>query len=165
RLIFLFTAEDRGLLHPPEASEEARQAYRQGYGLARLRERAMRRVAWERHGDSWEGMKVAFAGLGRGQPRLGLPALGGLFAPGVLPHLERAAIETRRLLAAIWRLAWFRPEGQPLTRVNWRDMETEEFGSIYESLLELTPRASADAREFRFAEGAETRGHARKTTG
>jgi len=71
----------------------------------------------------------------------------------------------RRLLAAIWRLAWLRPEGQPLTRVNWRDMETEELGSVYEGLLELTPRASADARSFAFAEGDETRGHARKTTG
>ena len=28
-----------------------------------------------------------------------------------------------------------RPEGQPLTRVNWRDMETEELGSVYEGLL------------------------------
>jgi hypothetical protein len=59
------------------------------------------------------------------------------------------------LLAAIWRLAWLRPEGQPLTRVNWRDMETEELGSVYESLLELIPRASADARTFEFAGGDE----------
>ena len=44
-------------------------------------------------------------------------------------------------------------------------METEELGSVYEGLLELTPRASADARTFAFAEGDETRGHARKTTG
>ena len=44
-------------------------------------------------------------------------------------------------------------------------METEELGSVYEGLLELTPRASADARVFAFAEGDETRGHERKTTG
>jgi hypothetical protein len=96
---------------------------------------------------------------------LGLPALGGLFVHGVVPDLENARIENRRLLAAIWRLAWLRPEGQPLTRVNWRDMETEELGSVYESLLELEPRASADARTFEFAEGEETRGNARKTSG
>jgi len=101
----------------------------------------------------------------RGQEQLGLPALGGLFAHGVLPDLENARIENRRLLAAIWRLAWLRPEGQPLTRVNWRDMETEELGSVYESLLELEPRASADTRIFEFAEGDETRGNARKTSG
>jgi hypothetical protein len=44
-------------------------------------------------------------------------------------------------------------------------METEELGSVYESLLELTPRASADARTFEFAGGDETRGNARKTSG
>jgi N-6 DNA Methylase len=82
-----------------------------------------------------------------------------------VPDLENARIENRRFLAAIWRLAWLRPEGQPLTRVNWRDMETEELGSVYESLLELKPRASADARTFEFAEGDETRGNARKTSG
>jgi hypothetical protein len=165
RLIFLFAAEDRGLLHPPAASDLSRKIYAEGYSLGRLRERSMRRIAWDRHGDSWEGLKANFTALARGETMLGLPALGGLFARGVVPNLETARIENRRFLAAIWRLAWLRPEGQPLTRVNWRDMETEELGSVYESLLELTPRASADARTFAFAEGDESRGNARKTSG
>ena len=165
RLIFIFAAEDRGLLHPAGTSSQARQVYAEGYSLARLRERSMRRTAWDRHADSWEGLKATFRALMRGQQQLGLPALGGLFALGVVPDLENARIENRRLLAAIWRLAWLRPEGQPLMRVNWRDMETEELGSVYEGLLELTPRASADTRTFEFAEGDETRGNERKKTG
>jgi hypothetical protein len=165
RLIFIFAAEDRGLLHPAGTSDQARRVYAEGYSLARLRERSMRRTAWDRHADSWEGLKATFRALMHGQEQLGLPALGGLFAHGVVPNLENARIENRRLLAAVWRLAWLRPEGQPLTRVNWRDMQTEELGSVYESLLELTPRASADARTFEFAEGDETRGNARKTSG
>ena len=165
RLIFIFAAEDRGLLHPAGTSDQARRIYAEGYSLGRLRERSMRRTAWDRHADTWEGLKATFRALMRGQEQLGLPALGGLFAHGVLPDLENARIENRRLLAAIWRLAWLRPEGQPLTRVNWRDMETEELGSVYESLLELEPRASADTRIFEFAEGDETRGNARKTSG
>jgi hypothetical protein len=165
RLIFLFAAEDRGLLHPPATTEQTRKIYADGYSLARLRERSMRRIAWDRHTDSWEGLKATFAALSRGEPMLGLPALGGLFANDVLPHLAGARIENRRFLAAIWRLAWLRPDGQPLTRVNWRDMETEELGSVYESLLELTPRASADVRTFDFAQGDETKGNARKTSG
>ena len=44
-------------------------------------------------------------------------------------------------------------------------METEELGSVYESLLELTPRLTDDGRGFAFAEGGEAKGHARKTTG
>ena len=135
RLIFIFAAEDRGLLHPAGASEQARKVYAEGYSLARLRERSMRRTAWDRHADAWEGLKATFQALTHGQAQLALPALGGLFVHGVVPDLENARIENRHLLAAVWRLAWLRPEGQPLTRVNWRDMETEELGSVYESLL------------------------------
>lgn len=165
RLIFLFAAEDRDLLHAPGAPQAATKAYAEGYSLARLRERCMRRTAWDRHGDSWEGLKATFTALGKGEARLGLPALGGLFAADQLQNLTACKLDNRRLLAAIWRLAWMRPDGHPLTRVNWRDMETEELGSVYESLLELTPMASADTRTFTFAEGDETRGNARKVSG
>ena len=48
-------------------------------------------------------------------------------------------------------------------RVNWRDMETEELGSVYEALLELTAaRRSWKRGLFFFAEGAETKGNATK---
>lgn len=165
RLIFVFAAEDRQLLHAPGAPLAATRAYADGYSLSRLRERCMRRTAWDRHGDAWEGLKSTFAALGKGEERLGLPALGGLFASEQLSNLNGCKLDNRRALAAIWRLAWMRPDGHPLTRVNWRDMETEELGSVYESLLELTPIANADTRTFTFAEGDETRGNARKVSG
>jgi hypothetical protein len=44
-------------------------------------------------------------------------------------------------------------------------METEELGSVYESLLELTPMLVDQGRGFNFAEGDETKGNQRKTTG
>jgi N-6 DNA Methylase len=66
-------------------------------------------------------------------------------------------------MEAIYRLAWLKD--MVLAPVNWRDMETEELGSVYESLLELTPRLIEDGRGFAFAEGGEAKGHARKTTG
>jgi Eco57I restriction-modification methylase len=67
-------------------------------------------------------------------------------------------------MEGIYRLAWLR-ENSGLFQVNWRDMETEELGSVYESLLELTPRLTNDGHALGFAEGGETKGHARKTTG
>jgi len=165
RFIFLFTAEDRGLLRP-KAQEETPEAklYAEGYSLARLRIKAVRSLARDRHHDFWDGVRVVFRGLARGEKRLALPALGGLFAPDRAPHLDRARIENRFLLATIEHLAWMREDGARV-RVNWRDMETEELGSVYESLLELTPRVSASERTFAFAEGAETNGNARKTSG
>jgi N-6 DNA Methylase len=165
RFIFLFVGEDRDLLHTSQASEQNRKLYREGYSVARLRERSTRRGTRDRHIDAWEGVKATHSALTRGEPKLGLPALGGLFSPGVLPHLQNANLENRRLLEAVWRLAWMRPEGQPLTRVNWRDMETEEFGSVYEGLLEMIPRASAVSKTFTFAEDQEDRGNERKKSG
>ena len=80
RLIFLLTVEERGLLHSGDASEPARRLYAEGYSLRRLRERAAKRNAHDRYGDLWEALKIVFKGVARGEPRLALPALGGLFA-------------------------------------------------------------------------------------
>lgn len=164
RLIFLMAAEDRDLLHPPATTLSARKLYAQGYSLATLRERAVRRSAWDRHHDRWEGLKIVFAGLDRGEKLLGLPALGGLFGRSEVPDLDEARLSNRALMQAVYRLSWLK-EGVALHPVNWRDMETEELGSVYEGLLELTPRLTEDGRAFGFAEGSETKGNQRKTTG
>lgn len=164
RLIFLLAAEDRNLLHPPSAPAAARTLYAQGYSLSQLRDRSIRRASWDRHVDQWVGLRIAFTALARGEPRLSLPALGGLFAPGAIPDLEVADLPNRALMGAVYRLAWLREDGG-IMPVNWRDMETEELGSVYEGLLELTPRLTDDGRGFAFAEGAETKGNERKKTG
>src|SRR5262249_2990170 len=159
RLIFLFAAEDRNLLHPPDATSGARKLYAEGYSLALLRERAVRRAAWDRHQDRWEGLLIVFRALARGERMLGLPALGGLFAAEAIPDLDQARLASRELMEAIFRLAWLR-EASGLVPVNWRDLETEELGSVYESLLELTPLLVDDGRGFAFAEAGEAKGHA-----
>src|SRR5690606_10888820 len=97
----------------------------------------------------------------QGQPLLGLPALGGLFARGATPMLGEARIPNRRFLRAIYSLGFIRVDSQR-ARINWRDMKTEELGSVYESLLEIRPRLSASG-EFELDSGA--RGNQRKTTG
>lgn len=164
RVIFLLTVEERGVLHPTDSSEAARKLYADGYGLRRLRERAVRRSAHDRHHDHWETMKISFRGLATGEPRLGLPALAGIFAKDQCPALDAARLENRFLLLALFRLSWLREE-TGIARVNWRDMGPEELGSVYESLLELVPQVSDGGRSFSFATGGETKGHARKTSG
>ena len=164
RLIFLAVAEERGLLHV-EAGSPAANLYAENYGFAHLRERATRRAAHDHHGDAWEGMKIAFAGLARGEPILALPALGGLFVPDATPDLDTAAIPNRAFLAAIFRLSWLIERDGRRVRINWRDMATEELGSVYEGLLELVPMLADHGRTFAFAGGAEARGNARKVSG
>ncbi|MCU0975780.1 MAG: N-6 DNA methylase [Steroidobacteraceae bacterium] len=166
RLIFLFTVEDRGLLHPPGTPEQARALYAAGYALGRLRERAIRRRGFDRHDDLWRGLAPVFRGLARGEPVLGLPALGGLFAAEQCADLDAAALGNGPLLETVFRLAWLRdPATGAVTRINWRDMGPEEFGSVYESLLELEPEVAAESREFGFAGDGGARGSARKLTG
>lgn len=164
RVIFLLTVEERGLLHLPTATEEARVLYAEGYSLRRLRDRALRRSAHDRYSDLWEAAKVVFRGVATGEPRLGLPALAGIFSVSQTPWLDAAKLENRALLLAVYRLAWLRRD-TGVARVNWRDMGPEELGSVYESLLELVPQVIDDARSFCFATGGETKGNARKMSG
>ena len=164
RLIFLLTIEERGLLHPVDANPEAVKLYADGYSLRRLRERARKRRAFDRHTDLWDALKPVLTGLAHGQPLLALPALGGLFAEDQCQDLDTCTLGNSALLEAVARLGWMRSDGS-LTRINWRDMGPEELGSVYESLLELVPDISADGRIFRFANAEASKGNARKTSG
>ena len=169
RMLFLFTVEERDLLHAPDATDEQREVYEQGYSLSRLRERALRRRYYDHHADIWVSLQITFQALARGAPALGLPALGGLFRAGQCPDLDNAAIINERLLDAVRSLAFFRSKSA-LARVNYRDMGTEELGSVYESLLELQPVLDVDTVPWTFGfagqeNGDKTRGSKRKLTG
>ena len=171
RLLFLFSTEERGLLHASEASEEQRKVYAEGYSIARLRDRAQRRRHYDHHRDLWQSLQITFRALGQGAPALGLPALGGLFRSDQFPALDHAAIANDRLLEAIRSLSFFR-SGNALVRINYRDMGTEELGSVYESLLELQPVVDVNVTPWAFnflGEGngneEKIRGSARKLSG
>jgi hypothetical protein len=179
RLIFLATVEDRRdrgtserLVFTPEATDDAKARYLAGYSLTWLRERAVRRSQHDRHADLWQALTITFGALARGEPALGLPALGGLFDVDQCPKLDAAQLDNRHLLAAVFQLGWFRADGG-LSRVNYRDMGPEELGSVYESLLELVPDlqglASPVTARLAFVgddeTDASTKGNTRKLTG
>ncbi len=169
RLLFLFAAEERNLLHAPEATDEQRIVFAEGYALSRLRDRALRRRHYDWNQDLWLGLQITFQALAMGAPGLGLPALGGLFRADQCPELDGAAIANKHLLEAVRNLAFFR-SGRSLVRINYRDMDTEELGSVYESLLELRPVIDVDASPWTFAftsdgNGERAKGSERKLTG
>ncbi|CCJ05602.1 Eco57I restriction-modification methylase domain-containing protein [Methylocystis sp. SC2] len=165
RLIFLMVAEDRNLLHPEATKPDAQKLYAEGYSLAALRTQAARAATWDKHHDRYEGIKIVFRALAHGQDALGLPALGGLFSADKLPHLETARLRNRAFMEALYRLSWL-SDKTGMVPVNWRAMETEELGSVYESLLELQPQLGDDGKTLVFAsEAAEQKGNQRKTTG
>lgn len=165
RLIFLMVAEDRNLLHPENAKPDARKLYAEGYSLAALRAQCYRAASWDKYRDRYEGIKIVFRALAQGQEALALPALGGLFSEDKLPHLETARLRNRAFMEALYRLSWL-SDKNGMVPVNWRAMETEELGSVYESLLELQPQLGDDGKSLVFAsEAAEQKGNQRKTTG
>ena len=166
RLIFLMVAEDRDLLHPRDTKPEARKLYEEGYSLRVLRDQCYRAATWDKHFDRFEGVKVVFRSLAHGESCLGLPSLGGLFSEDKLPHLERSRLHNKALMKSLYCLSFLDGSKGGKVRVNWRLMETEELGSVYESLLELQPQLCDDEKSLTFAsEASEQRGNQRKITG
>ncbi len=166
RFLFLFTAEDRDLLFPRTLGQEdpRRRIYREGYSVGRLRELAIRRSASEGpYGDLWQTQKLVLLQLRQSSSPLGLPGLGGLFAEPQCRALEQCELANRFLLRAIRAIGWFQA-GDTLTRVNYRDLNTEELGSVYEGLLELHPQLerAGGSWQLSYRGGA---GSDRKTTG
>jgi hypothetical protein len=170
RFLFLFTIEERGLLHVSDDRPEAlhaRTLYAEGFALRRLRERALRSSGFDRYADLWKSVRIVFRGLARGEPRLALPALGGLFAAGQCPYLDGAELGNAALLGAMRHLRWAKIDGK-LAAIDYRNMGPEELGSVYESLLELVPTVSLETRRFGFVgltDTGGTQGNARKTSG
>ncbi|MER7418332.1 DNA methyltransferase [Micromonospora peucetia] len=165
RLLFLFVAEDRDALHPPETNDETRERYTKYFSSARLRTHARRRRGTT-HADLYQALRIVLDALGHvdGRPEIGVPGLGGIFddrepdAP-----LHRLSLSNEHLLTAVRHLCQVRDTGSRRWRsVDYRNLDAEELGSIYESLLELVPRHSAVDRTFELVELA---GNTRKTTG
>jgi hypothetical protein len=161
RLIFLFVAEDRNLLLVRGASLDARAHYRDYYSLARLRTMAESRRGGP-HPDLYRTLRLVCEKLRAGYPALSLPALGGfLFSERATPALDGADIANHDLLNAV-RAPAFTEEGKTRRTVDYKNLGSEELGSVYESLLELHPQLNVDAGTFDLSVAA---GSERKTTG
>jgi len=162
RLLFLFVAEDRELLLDPQADEAARARYRQYYSTAQLRRKA-ERLRGTQHTDLYQMLTLIMTRLGNdGCPELALPALGSfLFSPQAVADLEGCQLANADLLEAIRALAWTR-DAHALRPVDYRNLGSEELGSIYESLLELHPLLNQETGTFELHTAS---GHERKTTG
>ncbi|RPK88402.1 DNA methyltransferase [Streptomyces sp. ADI98-10] len=165
RLLFVFVAEDRDALLSPKTDPQARERYEAYFSSARLRAHARKRRGTA-HGDLYEALRIVLDALGdeKGRPELGLPGLGGLFndtdADAPLRGLK---LSNEALLTAVRHLSQVRDGSSGRWRaVDYRHLDAEELGSVYESLLELEPKHSTADRTFTLVEVA---GNTRKTTG
>jgi len=162
RFLFLLVAEERDLLFAPDVDPRLRAIYTADYSVTRLRDQAERRRREDRHDDLWRALAVTVGMMRDGCPALALaPLSGGLFNERSCPDLDRAQLANGALLEALRGLSLVSVRGVR-RRVNYRDLNVEELGSVYESLLDLHPalRREGGPPRFELVEGSE-----RKTTG
>ena len=139
RMLFLMVAEERKLLFmEPSAGQTVYNRY---YSVARLRDRAEQYFAGDHHGDLWAGLAETFR-LCRDDASAGLlnlaPLNGELFGEAACRHIETAHCSNESLLKAVRSLSTF-DDGGVRRRVNYAALDVEEFGSVYESLLDYRP--------------------------
>jgi SAM-dependent methyltransferase len=150
RLIVLFVVEDRELLHGSTASPESCSLYADYFSTKRLRRLAGAPIGgW--HTDLWEAHQIVTDAIsGDGLPALGLTGLGAaLFERDALSILDGAQLPNRALLAAVRALAQIDDPVTGMPRsVDYRNLDSEELGGMYEALLAYTPRYHADDRTF-----------------
>jgi hypothetical protein len=153
RILFLLVAEQRGLFGETDL-------YRDHYSISRLVRLSSERNAYTDDVDLWHSVRALWYVLRDEKlaEKLGVAPLNGdLFTELPLDHCR---LRNRDLLSAIWRLAWYRPtEREQPRRVNYAALDTEELGSVYESLLDYHPVIEPGG-SFALSFGSE-----RKTTG
>lgn len=168
RLLFLFVIEERDLVHPKDARAK-RDLYYRYYSLQRLRGLSKNRYLFNpRHDDAWFATRACFAlfeSEGAGA-KLGIsPLAGRLFHPESIGPLREAHLDNATLLASFDELCSFEhPDTHQRVSVNYGALATEEFGSVYERLLELHPVFLTDGATPRFS-FKQAAGNERKTTG
>jgi len=165
RLLFLLFAEQRAMLPTRDS------LYAEEYSITRLREMAETRHGKDDHFDVWEGLKVTFHMLKNGCPPLKVFGYNGsLFDDSELSILSQLSSKNEDILEAVRHLTLIEEE-RLLKRINYLDLGVSEIGSIYESLLDYTPKVFATEQEIEDERVPantfilDPRGAARKTSG
>lgn len=162
RMLFLLVIEERNLIYPAERDEDLNQKrdiYYNYYSIQRLTKLVERRVYVDpRKTDLWRSLMTTFLLFEKGHygSKLGIQPLGsGLFSPAALGDVLNQQMDNETLLNVLRHLVMFENENQQWTRVNYADLDVEEFGSVYEGLLEYDPQISMvdNTPVFSFVEG------------
>ncbi len=152
RLVFLLSAEERGLLLMGD------EAYEKNYAISTLRMqlRSESEEILERRWDAWSRLLSVFRAVygGIDHENMRLPALGGsLFDPDRFPFLEGRAkgsnwlqesakplpIDNRTVLLLLEAIQQY--QGRSLS---YRALDVEQIGYVYEGLLERTVKRTSE---------------------
>jgi len=161
RLLFLFVIEERNLVYADSKTPETKrfnQIYFNHYSLLRLRKLAKKMLPPEadKHYDLWQSLVSTFSLFEQKEvgEKLGIMSLqGDLFGYNSITNnqydLHQCFLSNAILLNIIKSLSYFENDNKVLIAVNYGGLDVEEFGSVYEGLLELK-------LEFQKIEGSDT---------
>jgi type I restriction-modification system DNA methylase subunit len=161
-MLFILVIEERNLIYPESRDEELnkkRKVYYDHYSIQRLTNLAERKIYVDpRKTDLWQSLLTTFRLFEKGYfgQKLGIEPLGsGLFSPAAIGLLSQTQMSNESLLSVLRNLVMFENENKQLTRVNYADLDVEEFGSVYEGLLEFDPKINDEngVLQFSFVEG------------
>jgi hypothetical protein len=162
RLLFLMVIEERDLVFPANAPSRQRDLYNRFYSVQRLRLLSEKRyLADPRRHDLWLALLATFRLFEAGGPgeKLGVsPLAGDLFSHNAIGSLLDCTLGNDVLLSCLRSLSLYEhPETRQLIRVNYGALNVEEFGSVYEGLLEYEPTFISESGkpEFSFKAGDE----------
>jgi methylase of polypeptide subunit release factors/transcription elongation GreA/GreB family factor len=162
RVLFLLVIEERKLIYPEKRGEELnrkRSIYYDYYSVQRLTKLAEKLIYVDpRKTDLWQSLITTFALFEYEQygKKLGISPLGaGIFSPNALGIISNQLIDNETLLRVLRYLVTFENEQGQRVRVNYADLDVEEFGSVYEGLLDYDPEITDNAGEpiFGFVKG------------
>jgi hypothetical protein len=154
RLLFLFIIEDRNLVYQiPDSSDSSdsdykrlvhlQDIYKKHYAASRLRRQSeLTYLHNQRYFDLWSGLMDTFRlfesdGFGE---NLGIKPLGGvLFDSDTLHYIKDCTVSNKDVLDAFAALNEFLDERGAKVKINYSSLDVEEFGSVYEGILEMRP--------------------------
>jgi len=156
RLLFLMVIEERNLVYPKGCNKEKRKIYYDYYSVASLRRISEKPyLADQRFSNLWINLKNCFALFDSGTKgeKLDLkPLAGDLFGYNAIGELNRCSLDNKTLLTCLRNLNIFEnPVTKQQMRVNYGSLNVEEFGSVYEGLLEKDPVLQQEQGKYSFA--------------
>jgi hypothetical protein len=155
RLLFLMVIEERDLIFPKEANKKQRDIYYDYYSINKLRKLSEKRyLADAKYSDYWQSIQNTFKLFEDnkfGSPLGILPLSGDLFGYKALGVLNESKIDNKVVLECLKNLSIFKnaDTGQ-IMRVNYASLNVEEFGSVYEGLLEYDPSVAKRDSKYHF---------------
>jgi methylase of polypeptide subunit release factors len=162
RLLFLLVIEERNLVYPLSPSASKRDLYYRFYSLQRVRRLAdTRHLDDPRKDDGWLAVLACFQLFEAGGPgpRLGIaPLAGDLFRPDAIGLIRDCHLDNATTFRCLRALSLYENEDAHTTiRVNYAALNVEEFGSVYQGLLEFEPvfLTNGPRPAFAFKQGDE----------